>query len=136
MNNNRVAYNLILGFGIIMLLFYFQSCKSSGELKEIKTETTVEKSGEKISMPTMELSVGPDIVVQDAELKDFSEFMVWVTTRKMDTIGNCKLKNINRIKGIDTLPHFFVKFQTIPIVYKMKIQNRELVFATLNTGTN
>ena len=81
--------------------------------------------------------VGPDITVESPELIDFKEFMVWVTTRNMDTIGNCKLKKVPRIKGIDTLPHFFVKFQTLPIVYKMKIENRELVFAKINkAGTD
>ncbi len=78
------------------------------------------------------MSVGPNVEIQDVELKDFRNFEVWVTTKFMDTIGNCKLERVNGINGIDTLSHFFVKFKTLPIVYKMKMENKELVFAKIN----
>lgn len=121
----------------ILLLFSINSCKSKGEIVEIKINDEAKQEIDNSSKTKIELSVGPGIKIEDAELRDFKDFMVWVTTRKMDTIGNCKLKKVVNIKGIDTLPHFFVKFQTLPIVYKMKIENHELVFAILNkSGTN
>ncbi len=108
------------------------SCKTAGHYKELKVVTTVEKETETTANPKIELSVGPNVEVQDVELRDFRNFEVWVTTKFMDTIGNCKLERVNGIKGIDTFPHFFVKFKTLPIVYKMKIENKELVFAKIN----
>ena len=108
------------------------SWKSVGHYKELKVVTSVEKETESNDKPKIELSVGPNVEVQDVELSDFRNFEVWVTTKFMDTIGNCKLERVDRIKGIDTIPHFFVKFKTLPIVYKMKIENKELVFAKTN----
>ncbi|NNL15637.1 MAG: hypothetical protein HKO81_03230 [Flavobacteriaceae bacterium] len=98
----------------------------------MKVVTTVEKEAKIANKPKIELSVGPNVEVQDTELSDFRKFEVWVTTKHMDTIGNCKLERVNRIKGIDTLSHFFVKFKTLPIVYKMKVENKDLVFAKIN----
>ena len=108
------------------------SCKSVGHYKELKVVTSVEKEAETTDKPKIELSVGPNMEVQNTELSDFRKFEVWVTTKYMDTIGSCKLDRVNRIKGLDTLSHFFVKFKTIPIVYKMKVENKELVFAKIN----
>ncbi len=122
---------------ILIVLLVIISCKPSGKIVELKIDNAVEKVNDTILTPKIEMSVGPDIKIEDAELRDFKEFMVWVTTKNMDTIGNCRLKQVPRIKGLDTLPHFFVKFQTLPIVYKMKIKNSELVFAEINkAGTN
>jgi len=118
-------------------LLVFFSCNTTGRIVEVKIENEGKLVTDTSSSPKIEMYVGPDITVESPELTDFKEFMVWVTTRNMDTIGNCKLKKVPRIKGIDTLPHFFVKFQTLPIVYKMKIENRELVFAKINkAGTD
>ena len=126
----------IVFFSVILLLAIF-SCKPTGSIEEVKIENDRKQVTDTSSSPKIEMFVGQDIKVETPELKDFNEFMVWVTTRKMDTIGNCKLKKVPNIKGLDTLPHFFVKFQTLPIVYKMKIANRELVFAKINrSGTN
>lgn len=108
------------------------SCKSSQDTQELKVVTTVEQEAKTDDKPKIELSVGPNVEVQDTELSDFRKFEVWVTTKYMDTIGSCKLDRVNRIKGLDTLPHFFVKFKAIPIVYKMKVENKELVFAKIN----
>lgn len=105
------------------------SCKST---QDIKVVTTVEKETKTTDKPKIEMSVGPNVEVQDVELRDFRNFEVWVTTKYMDTIGSCKLDRVNRIKGLDTLPHFFIKFKAIPIVYKMKVENKELVFAKIN----
>lgn len=122
---------------VVIVLFIFLSCKSTEKIYEIKSETFVEKDSLRSSNPAIELSVGSDIQIQDVELKDFNEFMVWVTTKNTDTIASCKLKKVPEIKAIEKLPHFFVKFQTLPIVYKMKIENNELVFAKINKeGTN
>ena len=108
------------------------SCKPAGHYKELKVVTTIEQEAKTTNKPKIELSVGPNVEVQDVELRDFRNFEVWVTTKFMDTIGNCKLERVNRIKGIDTFSHFFVKFKTLPIVYKMKMENKELVFAKIN----
>lgn len=108
------------------------SCKSAQDTKELKVVTTIEQETKTTDRSKIELSVGPNIEVQDTELNDFKKFEVWVTTNYMDTIGSCKLDRVNRIKGLDTLPHFFVKFKTLPIVYKMKVENKELVFAKIN----
>ena len=122
---------------IVIILFIFLSCKSTEKINEIKSETFVEKDSLRTSNPAIEISIGSDIQIQDVELKDFNEFMVWVTTKNTDTIASCKLKKVPAIKGIEKLSHFFVKFQTLPIVYKMKIKNSELVFAKINkVGTN
>lgn len=122
---------------ILIILIIILSCKPSGKIVELNTDNAVEKVNDTTSTPRIEMSAGPDIKIEDAELRDFKEFMVWVTTKNMDTIGNCRLKKVSRIKGLDTLPHFFVKFQTLPIVYKMRIENSELVFAKINkSGTN
>ena len=117
---------------LIILLFLIISCKSTHDSKELKVVTTIEQEDKTADKPKIEMSVGPNVEVQDAELSDFRNFEVWVTTKYIDTIGNCKLERVNRIKGIDTLSHFFVKFKTLPIVYKMKIENKELVFAKIN----
>ena len=108
------------------------SCKPTKDIKELKVVTTVEQEAKTTDKPKIELSVGPNVEVQDVELRDFRNFEVWVTTKYMDTIGNCKLEHVNGIKGIDTFSHFFVKFKTLPIVYKMKVENKELVFAKIN----
>lgn len=117
---------------VIIVLFIFLSCKSTEKTYEIKSETIVEKDSLRSSNPEIELSVGSDIQIQDVELKDFNEFMVWVTTKNIDTIASCKLKKVPEIEAIEKLSHFFVKFQTLPIVYKMKIENNELVFAKMH----
>ncbi len=108
------------------------SCKSTDKVYEIKSETTVEKDSVRIANPIIELSTGPNIEVQDVKLKDFRKFMVWVTTKNLDTVASCELRKVPSIKGIEKLPHFFIKFQTLPIVYKMKIENKELVFAEID----
>ena len=115
---------------LILILFYIiLSYKSSGQINTVESETTLEKDTHTQQKPTIELNVGPDIEVADVVLNDFKKFEVWVTTRTMDTIGDCKLEKVYKIKGLDTLPHFFIKFKTIPVVYKMKMKNDDLIFA-------
>lgn len=120
---------------ILIVFIILLSCKSTEKIAESKAEIRVEQESEKTSKPKIEISAGSDIKIQDVELRDFRNFKVWVTTKNIDTIGNCKLEKVPSIKGIEKLPHFFVKFQTLPIVYKMKIENNELVFANLNTSS-
>jgi hypothetical protein len=121
----------------IILFFVLLSCSSTKKINEIKSETIIENETYKVERPKVELSVSSDIEVQDVELRDFRNFMVWVTTKNLDTIASCKLEKVPSIKGIENLPHFFIKFQTLPIVYKMKVENNELVFAKIKKeGTN
>ncbi len=117
---------------VLIVLLLVMSCKSAEQTREIKVTTTYGEKTEATTKPTIEFSVGPDIEIKDAELNDFREFEVWVTTKFRDTIGNCRLKKVHRINRIDTLSHFFVRFKTLPIVYKMKIDNNQLVFAKIN----
>jgi hypothetical protein len=121
---------------VFIVLIILLSCKPTEKVYEIKSETIIEKESESTAKnnakPIIELSTGPNIEIQDVELRDFRKFMVWVTTIKKDTIANCQLEKVPLIKGIEKLPHFFVKFQTLPIVYKMKIENGELVFAEID----
>ena len=121
--------SIILKKLILILFLITLSCKSSGQINTVESETILEKVTNPEQEPTIELNVGPNIKVADVVLNDFKKFEVWVTTRTMDTIGDCRLEKVHRIKGLDTLPHFFIKFKTIPVVYKMKMKNDDLVFA-------
>lgn len=117
---------------VLIVTLLLMSCKSAENNRDIKVTTTYKQNAEANVKPTVEISVGPDIEIQDVELHDFKEFEVWVTTKYRDTIGNCRLKKVHNLKGIDSLSHFFVRFKTLPIVYKMKIENEALVFAKIN----
>lgn len=118
---------------LLILILMMLSCKSTQETQVLEVVTTIEEQDTNAKSESgIEFSVGPNVEVQDVELSDFNNFEVWVTTKYMDTIGNCKLERVNRIKGIDTLSHFFVKFKTLPIVYKMKVENKNLTFANIN----
>lgn len=117
---------------VFIVLFILLSCKSTEKVYEIKSETFVEKDSVNTSKPRIEFSTGSNVQVLDVELKDFRKFMVWVITKNRDTLASCQLRKVPSIKGIDTVPHFFVKFQTLPIVYKMKVENKQLVFAKID----
>ena len=128
---NNFKYSRLRKISLFMIITFI-SCKPAEQTKELEVTTTYKQDTAATSKASIEFSVGPDIEVQDVELNDFNEFEVWVTTKYRDTVGNCKLKKVKRIKGIDSLSHFFVRFKTLPIVYKMKIENNELVFAKIN----
>ena len=51
------------------------SCKPAGHYKELKVVTTIEQEAKTTNKPKIELSVGPNVEVQDVELREILEIL-------------------------------------------------------------
>ena len=66
--------SIILKKLILILFLITLSCKSSGQINTVESETILEKVTNPEQEPTIELNVGPNIKVADVVLNDFKKF--------------------------------------------------------------